>query len=82
MIRLFKKVIDKFRKDHQHIIKWGIFRIYHGGSYAKWSFEFGRIGHGELVILIRCNDRFLKVRFYRSTNKIVKLILKQQGRSE
>jgi hypothetical protein len=82
MIRWFKKIIYKFRKDHHHIIEWKYFRIYHKGFYSRWSFEFGRPGHGEFVILIRCNDKFLNWKFYHSIDKMVKTILKTQGIEE
>ena len=46
-------------QKHKQFIDRKYFRVHYSGAYALWEFDFGRIGHGEFVILLGCTDRLV-----------------------
>ena len=46
------------RKNPKHkcFVKGEYLRVYYSGMYALWEIDVGRIGHGELVLLLGCTD--------------------------
>jgi len=55
------------RKNAKHIrfVDWKYFRIYYSGSYAWLEIDFGRIGHGEFVIVLGCIDKLVDWTYYK-----------------
>jgi len=44
-------------QKHKRLIDWKYFRIHYSGAYALLEVDFGRIGHGEFVLLFGCTDK-------------------------
>ncbi len=47
------------RQTHQRLVDFEYFRVHLGGAYAWMEVDFGKVGHGEFVLLFGCTDRFI-----------------------
>ena len=57
----------KLRNNQQHKVKVNrkYFRVYYSGAYALWEIDFGRVGRGEIIILLGCVNRIAKILYYK-----------------
>ena len=46
-------------QSHKRLIDSEYFRVHIGGAYAWMEADFGKIAHGEFVLLFGCTDRFI-----------------------
>ena len=61
------------RKNQKHLglIRWKYFRIYYSGAYAWLEIDFGRVGHGEFVILLGCVDKLVNWTYNKHYKRVV-----------
>ena len=58
-------------QKHLNLINWKYFRIHYSGAYAWMEIDFGRVGHGEFVLLLGCVDKLVNWVYYKPENKAV-----------